>query len=134
MPVGQKNDNSRVRQKGRGEANKGPPVWLELNVYHVQGQWVTYFQECSFIRLKIYLPPPSTSPAATGPHCFFFFYSVCLGRCEADTGLSVSFFLFWRGGRICLSKVPRVLNFGAICMETLIDPRISFCIGPETLL
>ena len=76
-------------------------MWLELNVYHVQGQWVTYFRECSFIRLKIYYPQPPTSPR--------FFSSVCLGRCEAGAGLSFSLWLFWSGGRIFL---PRVLNFG----------------------
>lgn len=37
-----------------------PPMWLELNVYHAQGQWVTYFQQCSFIRLQIYKPPALT--------------------------------------------------------------------------
>lgn len=36
-------------------------MWLKLNVYHVQGQWVTYFRQCSFIRLKIYNPPTPTS-------------------------------------------------------------------------
>lgn len=36
-------------------------MWLKLNVYHVQGQWVTYFQQYSFIRLKIYNPPAPTS-------------------------------------------------------------------------
>lgn len=103
---------------GGGEGSKQrPPMWFELNVYHVQGQWVTYFRECSFIRLKIYYQQPPTSP--------HFFFSVCLGRCEAGAGLSFSF-PFWRGGRIFLTKAPRVLNFGAICMETLIDPWVSF--------
>lgn len=70
-----------------GETRKQrPPMWLKLNIYHVQGQWVTYSWEYSSIRLKIYYPQPPVSP--------HFFFSVCLGRCEAGAGLSVSLFLF----------------------------------------
>lgn len=57
-------------------------MWLELNVDDVQGQWVTYFGECSFIRLKIYYPQPP------------LVLSVCLGRCEAGACFSLSRFLF----------------------------------------
>lgn len=40
------------------------PMWLKLNIYHVLGQWVTYFWEYSSIRLKIYYPSPPAHPSA----------------------------------------------------------------------
>lgn len=60
-------------------------MWPELNVYHARGQWVTYFQECSFIRAQIYKPPAPTAalfvladvrqPVAFNS-CFFFVFGV----------------------------------------------------------
>lgn len=63
----------------------------------------------------------------TGPH---FFFSICLSRCEAGTGLSLSLSFFSSpflcGGRTFLIQVTRVHNFGSVCMETLLDPWLNF--------
>lgn len=81
----------------RERREQRPPMWLKLNVYHEQVQWVTYFQECSFIRLKIYYPRLPSQPS-TSPHLFFF---VFLGRCEA--GACTAFLFFQCGGRKLVS-------------------------------
>ena len=104
-----------------GEGSKQrPPMWLKLNVYHVQVQWVTYFQECSFIRPKIYYPQPSTSP--------HFFFSVSLGRCEAGAGLSFCLFLFLFGVGVDSFSLKRhvFLILGPFVWKLFIDPWISF--------
>lgn len=70
-----------VRWEEAGEQRA--PMWLELNVYHARGQWVTYFQQCSFIRVQIYkLPAPTPllfvladvrQPVAFNSRVFFVF-------------------------------------------------------------
>lgn len=107
-----------VRSKQR------PRMWPELNVYHVQGQWVTHFWELSFIRPKIYSPQ---SPLHSPP-------LFCLSWQMWSRRDPLCLFAFLLRGWAFLTKAPRVLNFwGSSVWKLFRLPRSAFtraCIPP----